>query len=279
MLIETVAAMYDNICVTADTDFFLEESRMAGPETVSIGSLRKMQICEFGFVKVEDLARRWITIKNPADADDESVRRTCKTIERVLRINAMPHHPWVLIVLLQEATSKTELAAKNGSYGYLYQAVVTCALLKSKVDLDVRSKYVYLAELAFAMYEKNVATFDLQEVKRYHQFHFEKYGIQIDFVEMMKDLDAVGILRVSESRVSFRDKYSYWFFVSWYLSIHIHDDANLDVIERLCSELHHEDSANILVFLSHFSNHPAVIKTILATAKSLFASFQWLSWI
>ena len=96
------------------------------------------------------------------------------------------------------------------------------------------------------MYDKKVATFDMREVERFHQFHLEKYGIPIDFTEMMKDLDAVGLLRVSESQVSFRDKYSYWFFVSWYLSTHIHDDANLGVIERLCSELYHEDSANIL---------------------------------
>ena len=125
MLVEAAVSVFDNICVTSDIDFFMEESRMAGPGTASIGALRKMQICEFGFVKIEDLARRWITIKNPAGADDESIRKICKTIETVLRINAMPHHPWVLIVLLQEATSKTELAAKNGSYGYLYQAVVT----------------------------------------------------------------------------------------------------------------------------------------------------------
>jgi hypothetical protein len=58
------------------------------------------------------------------------------------------------------------------------------------------------------------------------------------------------------------------------LSENIHDDAHLKVVQRLCAELHHEDSANILVFLAHFSNHPMIIETILESARSLFSQYE-----
>jgi hypothetical protein len=194
-------------------------------------------------------------------------------IERVLRINAMAHYPWVVIVLLQEATSDTELAAKNGSYGFLYQAIVTSALAKSKVQLDIKSKYTYLSELAFAMYSQRVGTFDQSQWTAFNKYHHDKFRIPIDYSGLSTDLQQVGILRGTAGQLSFRDKYSYWFFVSWYLSQHIYEPDVFNVVGRLCDELHHEDSKNILVFLSHFSDHPGVIDSILAKARGMLSTY------
>lgn len=273
-LLEQICRIFGTVCVSVDTDYLMEESRRACKGSQIVANLRKLQICEFGYMKIEDLTRRWLMISTPDNADDKAVRKTCSVIERVLRINAIAHHPWVLIVLLQEATSSTELAAKNGSYGFLYQAVITCALAKSNVSLDIKGKYTYLSELAFNMYSSKVAALDLQQMKTFHGDHYKKFRITIDYDETISDFDTVGILRSSEGQVSFRDKYSYWFFVSWYLSENIHDQDQRAIVERLCNELHHEDSANILVFLSHFSNHPSIIASILGKARTLLGEYK-----
>jgi len=270
ILLRVAESIFRCISLFVNIEFFLEEIHGAGNLTTCLGKYRQLQLCEFGFLKVEDLARRWLIARKQV-ADDNTVRRICDVIERVLRINAMPHHPWIVLVLLQEASSGHEIAAKNGSYGHLYQVLITTALAHSTVKIDIQSKYTYLSELALRMYCANKATLDLTDVKSFHVEHSRKYGVDFQYRDTIEDFVRLGLLRQTKSSISFRDKYAYWFFVAWHLGRHIHLPETLSIVQDLCRELHHEDSANIFIFLAHFTDNPVVIETILSSSRSLFA--------
>ncbi len=262
------------IIAFADDEFVLEHFHARQGSSRKIVEYDCFYICEFGYISIEDLARRWLLSSQSAGSHvtEATIRDICKIVGRVLQINAIPHHPWVLLVLLQEASSGQEIAAKNGSYGHLFQAIVTSALYRSRFhNVDIETKYNYLAEFACAMFEQGVATFDEAEAKRFHERHCDRYDLDLSFDQMKADLIEIGIVRSDAGRLAFRTKYSYWFFVAWYLSRHMHKPDVQQIIERLCGRLHHEDTANIFIFLAHLSNEPHVLMSIVQTAKTLFA--------
>ena len=272
-LLNFIDGRFDLVIVFADDEFVVEHFHARRGSARKIVNYDYFHICEFGYLRIEDLARRWLSCSRPAgsSAREDDVRQICKTVGRVLQINAIPHHPWILIVLLQEASSGQEIVAKNGSYGHLFQAIVTSALYRSQLhDIDIETKYVYLAELAYAMYSRSLAIFDEAEARAFHSGHCDRYDLDLDFKKTIDDLVYVNIVRIDAGRIAFRTKYSYWFFVAWHISRHMHDALVQTTLLRLCKGLHHEDTANIFVFLAHLSNDPQVLKSIIGTAKTLF---------
>ena len=272
--LQYVENRFNSIVAFADTEFILEHLHAPQGSSRKIVKYNCLYICEFGYISIESLAKRWVS----SGRDDRSkpieseVKQVCKTVRRVLKINAIPHHPWVLIVLLQEATSGQEIAAKNGSYGHLFQAIVTSALYRSRhPDIDIQTKYSYLAGLANHMYESGLAVLDDQECRLFHESHCNKYDLDLNYKDMIDDMGFVNILRSDGNRISFRTKYCYWFFVAWYISRQIYTDVVRDRVSHLCKCLHHEDTANIFIFLAHLSTEPIILHSILEASKTLFA--------
>lgn len=269
-----IETRFDLIICLADDEFAIEQLYSSARESSKLIVYDHFQLCEFGYLRIEDLARRWLSCsKNSALNNDGEVRSLCKLVSSVLKTNAIPHHPWVLLVLLQEATEGQEIAAKNGSHGHLFQAVITSALYRSsQTNVDIETKFAYLAEFAYHMHSKGVAILDESEVRLFHQDHCDKYDLELLHDDMICDLADVNLLRVDNGRVAFRTKYAYWFFVAWHISRHLHETPSREAVQRLCKGLYHEDTANIFVFLAHLSSDPQILNLIIETAKDLFAS-------
>ena len=112
------------------------------------------------------------------------------------------------------------------------------------------------------------------DARALHDAYRRDYGVtDIDYKEVRDDLAAAGVLRVEGGEISFRQPYTYCYFVAWDLAqrIHANDESARKEVRRLCQDLYHEDTANVLVFLAHLTTSHVVVEEMTTRAAELFA--------
>lgn len=267
---------FGHIILFASDDFYLELLNETHPYVTQLTAFQRYEICDFGHVRLTELTERWIRLGNP-EADPVDIRneaaQICERVESLLAVASLPHTPWLLLVMLEQVDSTDAPAAKNGSYGHLYQAIITVALSRSHLKrFDISGKYTYLAELAYYLHCMKKPTLAEGEARAFHESHCVKYDLQLDFEQVKDDLVETRLLRSDGNELAFRHKYVYCFFVAWWLSRNIHRPEAKELVCQLGTRLHHDTSANILVFLAHLTDDPIVLGEMKEAASRLFPS-------
>ena len=192
---------FGKVILVGSDEFCLEELYGAHKDSTALVGYKRFDICEFGFVLLEVLVRKWLSLSSGYPGDDflptdENVRRIVSLVEQVLRTNAIPHHPWVLIALLQSVDTARGPAAKNGSYGHLFEAIITFALDASRYKtIDIRGKYTILSEYGYTLFSRNCASLEDDEVAEFFRRYRAAYEIEFDDVRLRDDLVEIGLLR------------------------------------------------------------------------------------
>ncbi len=275
-ILEAITSQFAVVVAITSDDFGFEELHGNAVTTTPLKGFKRLSICEFGHLRLEELATRWLRLhpireERTHNRGESQVRRVCREVERALRTSAIPHHPWILLVLLQQIESTDHIAAKNGSYGHLYNAVITFALHESRFKrLDIKGKYTYLGRLAYSLYRRESASIGDEALRAFHRDHCEAFDIDLDFEALRDDLVHTGMLRFDEGQVAFRAKFTYCFFLAWHVSQHIHEMEFRDLVGKFARRLHHEESANAIIFLAHLCNDPIVLSEMTMTAEGLF---------
>jgi hypothetical protein len=173
------------------------------------------------------------------------------------------------MIVLQQAQSG-QPTVRGGSYGHLFESVVTQILNRSKFPkISISAKHKYLAALAFELHNRNAATLLESDAKVWHESYWRGIGASVDYDKFINDLAGVSVIQVVEGAVSFRYKYHYCFFVAYYLAENIKLEPIRRIIRQICSQLYHPESGDILLFLSHLSNDEIVFDEMLRTADVL----------
>lgn len=272
-VIDYLERKFGQVVLIGSDEYYLE---ILDQNKESVGGLltyQRYEICDFGHIRLEELAERWISLGNsdpePVTIRDEA-KSICERVEVMLSVASLPHTPWLLLVMLEQVESSDAPAAKSGSFGHLYQAIITVALTRSHMmQLDISGKYTYLAELAYYLYKKEAAILDSS--RDFHEKHCTKYDLSLDHDKLICDLLETRLLRLDGENLAFRHKYVYCFFVAWWLSRNMHEEEAQTVVSQLCSQSYHDVSANILVFLAHLTDAPIVLQEMKRAANQLFS--------
>ncbi len=270
------AAAFDQIILLSSNEFYLEVLSEQGATPIEFVPFVLYDICDFGQARLHDLAGRWIKLRNP-DVTGDQLQTTlgdlCEKVELVLATAGLPHTPWLLVVLIENAESAETTNAKNGAYGKLYEAVITAALYQSKIkNPDIDGKYLYLARLAFHLHTRQTASILDTDARTFHDDHCKSYDWTIGYEKMRDDLVSTRILRMDGDLISFRVKYLYCYFVAHWLQRNIHTEDSRKEIREFSQRLHHDISSNVLVMLASLTQDPIVLKEMRIGTAKLFAS-------
>jgi Calcineurin-like phosphoesterase len=272
-LLGLLSERFDRLLVFASDEFYVELVNDGKAEASGLLGFQRLDICDFGGLRLEELAERWVRLsRNEVNATDlkDTVVNLTEKVQQIIAISGLPHTPWLLIFTLEQAEGDSP-AVKNGSYGHMYQAVLTVALSRTSFkQLDLAGKFTYLAELAYQFFLLDRATITQQEARAFHTAHCSKYDLVIDFERVTEDLIEARVLRLDGEELAFRYRYTFCFFVAWWLSRNLRKDLGTSTIKALSERLHHETSANILVFLAFLSDDPLIIEAMQAAARKLF---------
>ena len=243
-----------------------------GPLTLN---LIHYEIMEFGFYLREQLIERWLSLgKEHAIGKEElmhQVNQVERVVDTVLGKNLLPSYPIFVLVTLQQHEAGQELNTTTGAYGYFYDVLITGALRKTSGSMDdIDVKYNYLAELAWYLFAEKRLEIELEEITKFNAAHWAKYRLTGLGDQMLRELVASRILVQHTGLYTFQYKYIYYYFVARYIHNNSGDARVTEAVDALVSNLHREEAANILIFLTYLSRDRKLIDEIMTAARALF---------
>lgn len=201
----------------------------------------------------------------------ERVKVGFDMVENFLGKEYIPSFPIYILSILLSNTKMQNSPLEQTSYGYCYEALITCALLscvndKSKID----RYYNVLTNLAYYIYQKNGRPISEDDFRQFYDKYQEVYYSQ-SYNEVKSNLLKCNLLRCTDDYYyKFSYNYIYYFLVAKYMADNMHNKKGLDDIMNLCENIHDEQKANILIFIAHHIKNPQFVEaTQLALMSAL----------
>ena len=236
------------------------------------------RIKPLGHVKRNELVKKFYstydvnasTLKQQALLDQ--VKAGFDMVENFLGKEYMPSYPIYILSILLSNTKMQSSSLEQTSYGYCYEALITCALMtcvddKTKID----RYYNVLMNLAYYIFKKNGKSISEDEFQNFYSEYQNIYHAQ-GYKETKNNLLKCNLLRsVDDYYYKFSYNYIYYFLVAKYMADNIHDKKGQDDIMDLCENIHDEQKANILIFIAHHIKAPQFIE---ATQLALITALE-----
>jgi predicted MPP superfamily phosphohydrolase/ABC-type oligopeptide transport system ATPase subunit len=238
------------------------------------------EIKQFGYHLRSELIRKWHVIGTEAELDDLELTSRISTSENLLdtlvRKGIVPSWPLFILSVLQTSSLATEDTASYGSYGHLYEALLTKRMASAgKKKSTLGLKYTYLSMIAYDMFVSGRNVLTEAEVREVHKRYERDYDILVDQKELWAELAAAHVLTQTGEEFQFQYKYAYYFSVAKYFQQGI---GNVHEAESLRSQLsamvacvHDEDSAHILIFYIYLTKDRQIIDQLLVAASRIYS--------
>ena len=232
-------------------------------------SIIRYEILEFGDGLRRELIHKWISIGNPqgqhlTDTEQET-EKTKIFIDTVIKHNLVPSYPVYLLTILQMDSQDEDLSASASSYSHYYEYLIIKSLQKSLGRESIDTYFDLLSKLSFYMYEQQQHDLSDKQISSIAATSLAKDQPYEDIIHILLKAD---MLTPQSDLYCFKYKYAYHYFVAKYLSDNINSQSTKETIAKLCSQLSSDDSANIVLFITHLSDEPFLINQVSDKAES-----------
>jgi hypothetical protein len=128
-----------------------------------------------------------------------------KLIDTILGKQLLPAHPIIILSLLQSIDVSRNVSNATGSYGELYEALITERLASvSKKPTDLGTKYTIIARIAYYMYDRESESFTPDDINTVCDRYLRDYQIRIDPARLIEDLTTADIITSSGGSYRFK---------------------------------------------------------------------------
>lgn len=268
--------LFDNIIVFASDVFRMTQIAASSQEPSSIGSYEQFEIKEFGHTLRSELIRKWHLVGREYTVDEadlsHEITTTEKLISTLLGKNVLPSYPVTILTLLQSWEAQQSPNTTNGSYGYLYEALIKTALLSvSERSTDLDTKITYISRLAYAMFLKDSHFLTAKELSQLHVAYCDEFSMNLDPSRMVSELTAAHVLNESGGAYVFRYRYYYYYFVAKYFQDNKSSNPKIrEHLAEMADRLYFEEFANTLIFYVYLTKDREVIEQILKNATAIY---------
>lgn len=290
---EKIVLIIDNICKKSlnsrNTDLFLEQITISYetciifasdsyqyvvPDNDGFAPFDQKEILPFGNYKRELLIGKWVSLGTSATISDTelytNVDKFKSQIDSLVRRNVVPPKPIYLLSLLQMFEAYNPQKIDLTSYGHCYQHLVYQALEKSNINANEIEKYFnVMTELAWAQLLVRGGLTE-QELEKFFKNYAEKF-IGVDGKKIIGKLLDCSILTFSDDKYKFKYPYIYYFFAAKYISENYSKQESVrESFSYLLENLHKEDCANIIIFITHHTKDDWILDEIQICMMELF---------
>jgi len=261
-LIENATNRFDKVILTVSSTFRIELF-----DSDYLKNFKIDELLTFGNARRLEIIQKWIILGQEETIDEEYFFKqtdlTKLQIDSFVRKNIVPSKPIFILSILQVLESFTPNNLELTSYGHCYEYLIVSLLKKINVNVKDIGTYVnYLAELSFFFFNLKKQFIPLQELDVFRNQYSEKY-ISLDHQVIISNLESCGIIIQSERGYGFNYRYIYYFYVAKYLSDHFTEEDTIQAIfTELVENLHREEYANIIIFLTHHTKNPDILDII-----------------
>lgn len=237
------------------------------------------KIIEFGHKLRDKLIRQWIVLGQEETITDEKtheqVVKTAKAITSTIGLNIVPSYPLFLLTLLQAMETNSTADFSESSYGHYYGYLINEAFIKEGVPKNKLNFYhTYLSELAYTCFIGNSHTFDIDDLKQFHNHYNKSHKADKSFDTVLKTLLKTKVIQDTSSSYKFTYDYLYYFYTARYLAKNVNKIEVRTNIEKLVKNSHRIEFGNILMFLIHHSNEAYIINLLLTQTQTVFKELE-----
>jgi len=247
-----------------------------------IKSFTHFKIKEFTTSLRNQLIKQWLqlTDKKTASASTENeiyenIDSTTELVDtalgRIIGNGIMPAYPFfILSVISIYETFDKPLDEEITSQGFCYQALIYVYLRKQGAKSDEIDTYInFLTEFAFFIYKTKKNELSLDGFNTFMESYVNKYNLPIKKEILIENLLQTQIINLdSFNNFSFCYPYIFYFFIAKYLADHAKE--NKETIEKLIRNLHKDENAYIVIFMSHHTKNDDMLDEIILNADRLF---------
>jgi energy-coupling factor transporter ATP-binding protein EcfA2 len=261
--------------VVADEEFPMALLDAKCAEDSGVLAYETFALQPFGAVRRYRLVEKWCYLGRTASEDEKNLSCRAQRIDELLGkamgSSLLPALPCLILLCLQQIDGSQRSELSDGSFGHLYDALVTTNLsLQGRATIDVGSKRTLLSRFAYKLYAEGVHSAPLAEWNEVYKSYLEDYDASFSATTFLDELLQSNLLKKTEDgEIAFRYNYSYCLFVaSFLIKTHSPDQLRERAME-LCNRLHEDEAANILLFLAHFDADGPVSETLLDYSRDL----------
>lgn len=275
-ILDHLRSRFGQIIVTA-SDLFQIQDLLSGEQSSGTLKFSKYEILPFGHVLRDQLIQKWLLLGSTLSDEEHAHKRNQFRVQlnTILGNRLIPSYPFLILILIQQIESQSNHKLESGSFGYFYEYLITQSLSALPQRLfDVSTCYTYLTELAYRMFENESVRLSESEFDKFHQDHCKTFRIELPKADLLIAMDEAAMLRSASDFVEFRYSYIKLYFTANALAERISEPDTQRRIKEMCENIHHEQSAQLLVFLSYLVKSDFVLNEILSRAKSLLAEYE-----
>ncbi len=190
----------------------------------------------------------------------EQVKNGFAMVENFLGKEYMPSYPIYVLSILLSNTKLQNTTLEQTSYGYCYEALITCALMTCVEKNKIDRYYNVLMSLAYFIYLKNGKPISEDDFAAFYDSYQQEFFSQ-GYKEVKTNLLKCNLLRLTDDYYyKFSYNYIYYFLVAKFMAGNIHSTEGQADIMNLCENIHDEQKANILIFIAHHIKAPQFIE-------------------
>jgi hypothetical protein len=277
-------SIFSRVILTADELLSYEELPDLGAEKSPFEEYERWEIRELGHRLRGRIVTKWQALGQTERLGDLQVAREVVKQERLLNTvigsQMLPAYPMIVLTILQAAEAlKTPSSTVSGSYGYLYEALITASLtrvVKGAAELD--SLYSLLSGFAHALFQDGsmyIGRLGVAKlIDRYNHLHQVSYSDR----EINKLVEARIIQRSDDDTYRFRYPYCYYYFLARYFRDNIGDPSEGASLRAQLTELvdtiYHEDAANTVIFYLYLTREREIIERLVESASRIYKDVE-----
>ncbi|WP_455069815.1 metallophosphoesterase [Prevotella aurantiaca] len=228
-------------------------------QSVTESDIKRYKLLPLGYYKRNQLIEKWVRIGRAGEnfsqeAIGQEVKLTFDQITGLLGKQLIPSYPIFVLSLLQGLNQALgQFDVEQTSYAYCYNSLIIASLVRAEIPrTKINGMLNFLQEFAYYLYKEQPTHkyFSKEIFERMYDTYIDIYN---DFYNcstlLSKMVNANLIQKIDEDSYSFSYKYIFYFLVASKISTLIDDGCGEEIVKKLCSELHKEREANILIFL------------------------------
>lgn len=243
-------------------------------EIPELDGYKKAELLGLGHLKRQEIVEKWISLGIEESIQENDLYTQCdelkSRLDGIIRKNIVPPKPIYILMLLQMFEAYAQQNLELSSHGHCYQQLIYQAFDNAKIPKNETDKYLnVLTELAWVFYKNggSINEFGLDQFF----IEYEKTFLSVDGTSIVQRLKSNCILTETNSRIQFKHPYFYYFFVAKKIAESYSTSVETQTeFDRLISNLHREDYANILVFVTHHTKDVWVLQKIQNALNSLY---------
>jgi hypothetical protein len=277
--LELASQYFGKIILFADESFQIQELVSGSPDTLLAFDFATAM--ELGHASRGKIIDRWVTLGREHIAQETDLAREIEQTENLVRSvmgkNTLPSMPFVVVCILQADQEDKAEAPEAGSFGYLYDVLVTTLLnTSSGRKTQLEKKYIFLANLAYEMLAKNTDVMSAIRARQIAEEYSRSHLVKVDIEPLLADLEDARVLIKSGADYRFGYTHLFFYFIAKFYKDNLHGPAStrlLDEIDAMADRISSDKYSTILMFFLYMTrDSTGLIDRLIKNADRIYAN-------